>query len=276
MLGDDYECLKNTDIISMDRGYLDRLTINEMKEKRGTSVVIPAKSNMNIFKRAVEIAKEENNWKKHPNHKREKQEIHLVKGLGELYVSEKNMYKKVEKEDGKDVDLNACVIRIPKDEDTETEVDITYEEGEYKYIVLITSDLSLSGAAIVRAYETRCEIEEDFRQLKENFGIQKFSSTQYVKVVFQIVMTLLAYSVFILYKNTEEGRKYKNHDIKTSRELYRTNKKMKYRELKDFKIIVTSEDYFGLYDIFEFMSICRTIPDDAMNKIEDVIKGPIL
>lgn len=109
----------------------------------------------------------------------------IVKVLGGEWASKENVYKKIEKENKEDVDLIGCVIRIKKESKNKTEEEITKEKGEYKYIVLISSDTTLTASNIVINYETRPEIEEDFRQLKNIWGLQNFKSTKYLFIVFQ-------------------------------------------------------------------------------------------
>lgn len=69
--------LKEGDYLLEDRGFLD---IDQFKKlnKKGIFVITPAKKNMEIYINAVEMAKKQNNWKKHPNSKRKGQEITLV------------------------------------------------------------------------------------------------------------------------------------------------------------------------------------------------------
>lgn len=73
-------------------------------------------------------------------------------------------------------DFSACVIRIEKEKNedivsaSEKSQDITdalLENEKYIYIVILSTNTSLSASEIVRYYELRPEIEEDFRQLKD-------------------------------------------------------------------------------------------------------------
>ena len=49
--------------------------------KKRIYIIIPAKKNMEIYVNAVDAAKQNNNWIKHPNSKRKGQDITLVTGL---------------------------------------------------------------------------------------------------------------------------------------------------------------------------------------------------
>lgn len=76
--------LKKGDNLNVDRGFLDHLLMRDFNEK-GVSVTVPTKKNMEIYKEAVAIAIKENDWGIHPNPKRKKQKIQLVKDLAPFY-----------------------------------------------------------------------------------------------------------------------------------------------------------------------------------------------
>src|SRR4029453_9269577 len=72
--------------------------------------------------------------------------------------------------------LKACVIRY-----------WNRKKKALDYIVLVTTDQRLNGAWIVRHYEERPEIEQDYEQMKSGgWQLQKLSSTRYSEIVFYI------------------------------------------------------------------------------------------
>lgn len=173
-------CLKAYDIIINDRGFLSREILNYLKTERKVNTYIPAKENMIIFEDAVNLAKKAGKWQKHPNKKRKDQEIQLVTDLGPLWQSDKPE---------QDVPVNACVVHDKKTED---------------YFVFMTTDTERTARQIINTYELRPEIEEDFRQMKDFWKLTDFKSTQYNYITYHIVMTLIGYLYFQLYKNMEE------------------------------------------------------------------------
>ena len=177
-------CLKAYDIIINDRGFLSREILNYLKTERKVNTYIPAKENMIIFEDAVNLAKKAGKWQKHPNKKRKDQEIQLVTDLGPLWQSDKPE---------QDVPVNACVVHDKKTED---------------YFVFMTTDTERTARQIINTYELRPEIEEDFRQMKDFWKLTDFKSTQYNYITYHIVMTLIGYLYFQLYKNMEEGRAF--------------------------------------------------------------------
>ena len=67
-----------------------------------------------------------------------------------------------------EVPLNACVIRFWNKKKKRTD-----------HIILVTTDLSLSAPWIVRHYEERPEIEQDYEQMKSGgWQLKKLSSTR--------------------------------------------------------------------------------------------------
>jgi hypothetical protein len=84
------------------------------------------------------------------------------------------------------VPLNACVIRFWNKKKKCTD-----------HIVLVTTDLKLNAPWIVRHYEERPEIEQDYEQMKSGgWQLQKLSSTRYSEIVFYVLTVVLSYSLY--------------------------------------------------------------------------------
>src|SRR5712691_11726450 len=96
------------------------------------------------------------------------------------------------------VPLNACVIRYWH-----------AKKNCYNYIVLATTDQALTATWIVKYYEQRPEIEQDYEQMKSGgWKLQQLSSTRYSEMVFYLVSVLLGYSVYHLFTNTQAGSRF--------------------------------------------------------------------
>ena len=216
-------CLKAYDIIINDRGFLSREILNYLKTERKVDTYIPAKGNMTIFEDAVSLAKKAGKWQKHPNKKRKDQEIQLVTDLGPLWRSE---------EPEQDVPVNACVVHDKKTEE---------------YFVFMTTDLERTARQIINTYEPRPEIEEDFRQMKDFWKLTDFKSTQYNYITYHIVMTLIGYLYFQLYKNMEEGKAF----IGKSLPVVLKN----YKETRPKSVVIYSGQYFGIFPFLEFLQL---------------------
>lgn len=266
--------IKAFDTLVYDRGYIDRELINTLKREKGITVVVPIKKNMILFKESMSLAIAQNDWRAHPNSKRKGQEIKLIKEVGMSWESEAIGNKKPGKVREEDVPLNTCVIRINKKKDnsrSSMEEDICQEEKGYKYIVLATSDTTLTGAEIIRRYETRPEIEEDYRQLKDVWGLDHFTSTKYKNIVFHIVMMLVAYLFYQVYKNTEAGAKYGNKSLATILDTYELSN---INDVKINKVTIYYKSMFGIIDFVDFLDIYAECEEAVRAKIKAVIKRP--
>lgn len=227
---------------------------------------------MNIFEKAVLTSIEENKWNNHPNRKRKYQKIHLVKDLGTLWPSNDNKFKKPENQTNDDIDVNVCVIQIPMESKYLTEDDITYKKKNFKYIALMCTNKSLTASEILRRYETRPEIEEDFRQLKDVWGLANFRSTKYLFIVFHVVTMLLGYMMYTIYKNTEEGSKYQNQSLETIIKNYR--KKFKDRFIPVKKLLIFYKKTFGIINFSVLLDSYAEIDINKRDKIKRIIENP--
>jgi hypothetical protein len=71
---------------------------------------------------------------------------------------------------------------------------------------LVTTDRELNAPWIVRHYEERPEIEQDYEQMKSGgWQLQKLSSTRYSEIVFYVLTVVLSYSLYHLFANTQRG-----------------------------------------------------------------------
>ena len=216
-------CLKAYDIIINDRGFLSREILNYLKTERKVDTYIPAKENMILYEDAVNLAKKAGKWQKHPNKKRKDQEIQLVKDLGSLWQSDKPE---------QDVPINACVVHDKKTEE---------------YFVFMTTDTERTARQIINTYELRPEIEEDFRQMKDFWKLTDFKSTQYNYITYHIVMTLIGYLYFQLYKNMEEGRAFIGKSLPVVMKNYKVTRPK--------SVVIYSGQYFGIFPFLEFLQL---------------------
>ena len=131
--------LRAGDLLLEDRGFLDRATLSALKRQRQVDVIIPLKANMLATREAMQLAEMAGHGR-HPA--RADQTIALVRGVEHMWTE-------------CEVPLNACVIRFWHKKKKCTD-----------HIVLITTDLKLSAPWIVRHYEERPEIEQDYEQMK--------------------------------------------------------------------------------------------------------------
>lgn len=215
--------LKNGDILINDRGFISREVLNHLKLKRGVDTYIPLRMNMVAYEQAVSIAKEQKKWSLHPNKKRKNQYIAFVESVGCFWESD---------EPENDVEINACVV---------------HDRKEDAYFVFITTDTTKNAKQIILTYELRPEIEEDYRQIKDFWKIEDFKSTKQNFVAFHIVMVLIGYLFFQLYKSMEEGRKYVGKSLPVALKNH--------VDEGPKSVIIYSGQYFGIFSFLEFIQL---------------------
>lgn len=270
-----YDGFSEGDYLLADRGFAKIEFIANLV-KRGVNVIIPAKKNMDIFKECIKLAQENNSWEKHPNSKRKGQEIMLVKNLKGLWVSEKDKNKKPEKMLENAIDFSACVIRVEKDKNkelisaatkAENDTDEIYEDDKYIYLVITSTNTTLTAAQIIRYYEMRPEIEEDFRQLKDIWKICTFTSTKYIFVMCQICMTFLAYNLFNMFKMSDEGIKYLNKSMKRI-----SNEEQRDRvPFNETNYLIISGSYYGIFSGTELLDLYAECSKEIREKIKPLL-----
>lgn len=232
--------LKPGDILINDRGFISRELMNYLKTNREVDTYIPLKSDMDAYDQAICIAKEQNNWKIHPNPKRKGQFISFVPELGAYWRS---------KYPENDVPFNACVVWVKEDD---------------LYSVFITTDLSASATDIVRTYELRPEIEEDYRQLKDFWKIEDFKSTKYHVILFHIICVLFGYLFFQLYTLSPEGAKYLHKSLPVILKNYMP-------EVHPYVVLYVGCE-FGVLTLFELLKLYAQSPEQTKKKFEKILK----
>src|SRR5262245_8289353 len=175
--------LRPGDLLLEDRGFLDGATLSELKRTRKVDVIIPLKANMLATQEAIQLATVADRWEAHPS--RTAQRIAWVRGVEHMWPE-------------CHVPLNACVIRFWNKKKKRTD-----------HIVLVTTDQELSASWIVRHYEERPEIEQDYEQMKSGgWPPQKLSSTRYSEIVFYVLTVVISYTSHPLFTNTKAGTSF--------------------------------------------------------------------
>lgn len=256
--------LKPGDYLTEDRGFLD-ISLLKKLDKKKIFVIIPSKKNMEIYQAAVSSAKTNNDWTKHPNNKRKGQDITLVEGLEMFWLDERDKAKKPENL-RLEYSLNCCVIRFEKDKnkDVLTDEEIISDDEKYAYACIITNDTSLSCSEIIRLYEQRPEIEEDFRQLKDFWGLNCYRSTKYHIISFIILISLMGYNFYQLYKESDEGKEYigKSLIVEEKHGLY---------IVKGVRTAIITTHYFAIFEQDELLDLYANLDKDKRQLVKQFL-----
>ena len=216
-------CFYENDILINDSGFLLGEMTNYLKTVQKVDIYLPARENMILFQDAVRLSVSSRKWQKHPNRNRKGQNINiqLVTGLNPLWENGRSV---------EDVPINTCVVH-----DTKTD----------KFFVFMITDTNKTEHQIINTYELRSEIEEDFHQMKAFLEMEDFKSTQYNYITYHIVMTLVGYLYFQIYKNLEEDRVHVGRSLPV---MVKTDKEMRPKE-----VMIYVGQYFGIFPFLEFL-----------------------
>ncbi len=226
--------LRKGDLLLEDRGFLDGETMTYLKRQRHIDVIVPLKSTMLSYQEAVQLAELQDEWQEHPS--RDEQHIAFVKGVDHVW-------------DGCDVALNACVIRY-----------WSRTKKALDHIVLVTTDQRLKGPWIVRHYEERPEIEQDYQQMKSGgWQLKKLSSTRYSEIVFYILTVVLSYSLYHLFANTQAGARFAD----------KTRQGLAFEQLRSRRthIIAYAGGHFEIFETLSFVHFVLRLPASVQERL---------
>ena len=220
--------------------------MNHLKNNREVNIYMPLKRSMIAFKKAVEIAKTNNKWSRHPNKSRDHQMVASVPNLGAYWKSDNPE---------NDVNFNTCVVW-----------DLKADKAENEYRVFISTDLTKTAKEIVLTYEYRTEIEEDYRQLKDKefWNIQDFRTKKLNLIVFHVITTLIGYLFFLLYTMFSEGEQYKNKNFQNIKSRYES-KNLKY-------YIYYVDDEFGVLTFLESLKLYASVTEYIRNLLDPILE----
>jgi Transposase DDE domain len=222
------------DLLLEDRGFLDGATLSALKHTRQGDVIIPLKANMLATQEASALAELADRWDAHPS--RAEQTIAWGHGVEHMWPEGH-------------VPLNAWVLRFWHT-----------KKKRIDHIVLVTTDLQLSASWIVRHYEERPEIEQDYEQMKSGgWQRQKLSATRYSEIVFYVLTVVLSYSLYHLFANTQAGGRFAD----------KTRQAIAFEQLRTQRthIIVYAGGHFELFETLSFVPMVLQLAPPVQEKL---------
>src|SRR4030095_9280291 len=226
--------LRAGDLRLEDRGFLDGAMLSHLKRQRRVDVIMPLKANRLATQEAIQLADMADRWESHPS--RAAQSIALVRDVEHMWTEGA-------------VPLNACVIRFWNKKRKRTD-----------HIVLVTTDLELNAPWIVRHYEERPEIEQDYEQMKSGgWQLKKLSSTRYSEIVFYVLTVVLSYSLYHLFANTQAGARFAD----------KTRQAIAFDQLRTQRthIIVYAGGYFEIFETLRFVQLVLQLPSTVQEQL---------
>ena len=108
--------------------------------------------------------------------------------------------------------------------------------------------------------------------MKDFWKLTDFKSTQYNYITYHIVMTLIGYLYFQLYKNMEEGRAFIGKSLPVVMKNYKVTRPK--------QVVIYSGQYFGIFPFLEFLQLyaectleVRQLLDPILAKVQQAFGG---
>ena len=262
----------------LDRGFLDGPAMGRCKREWGIDVLIPAKSNMDIFVDVMGLAKAGKlnfePWAP-PVSEPKPVPIHRPERIRKREQARRAKWAKLRAEAeaaaAKDIDWSKIRIRsevavvrdvktfstcpVPLDVTVNREI---YGDGHDEYWVLLDTAPVAHAGQSRQDYMLRPHIEERHRQLKCYSDLEAFTSRAFSLVVHQVVFTLLTYSLLQWYF-LRIGRKELNARTRTrTLELLRPTTTM---------IVIYYQNRVAYLSPLEHQELVLTLGEEARKKI---------
>ena len=259
----------------LDRGFIDGPSIGHCKREHHMDVLIPARTNMDVYRDAVGLAEggflQFQSWssptpapKPIPVHRPEavrKREAKRQRTLAQRRAEAPDLMP-----DPKKTIVRSEVAAIPAlNTFSSCPVPIhavlnreVYADGHCQYWMLLETKPIVSAAEIRHEYGLRTAIEERHRQLKCFSGIEDFSSRAFSMVVNQVTFVLLTYSLL------------QWHLLRTERQ--QLNPKTPSRILELLRpvfsvIVIYHQNYVAFLDPLQYQEMALTLSAPARKKI---------
>lgn len=225
----------------MDRGYIDGDFINKIKQDHQVDVLIPLKTNMNIYQDAIAIAEHDNLWERVPCDKNKKE----IKSVDVAWIDNMELWDNAK--------MKQTVILCK-----ETLSDSEKEQGDTRYFVLATTKSYKTPLDAINRYRLRMRVEERFRQFKRGWNIGEFPSPHESLIESHVCFILLTYSLLQLYMQ--------RHDLQKQAQKMITSFKAE-EQLGTDAVVVYSDQYYGVFDLDEYTSRVANMADDPRQQL---------
>ena len=259
----------------LDRGFLDGTEISKCKSEYGIDVLIPVRSNMDIYtdamalfrlpdvpwivceQKAVQEKKVPLRLKPEAIRRRERKRQETLTQRREEQPPPSPDTVIVKKEAAAIEEFtswSSCTVPLTVIANRES-----YADGHAQTWLLLSTQRMHNAAAARQEYRLREATEERYRQLKCFTELTGFTSRTFSLVVNQVVFTMLAYNLLQIYllRNGREEFNAKT-PLTVRRQLLPAAN----------HIIVYYENYYGLFDTLEFMELLTVgLSEEARKKV---------
>ena len=257
----------------LDRGFLDGEAISICKKEYGIDILIPVRSNMDIYEDAMVLLQlPEVDWVRYEESKGEVKEP--VRPRPETIIKrEKKRQEELRKIKQKEpaippedilVHREAATIdqfrswsscNVPLSVVANKEI---YADGHEKIWLLIDTKEVKDPREKRQEYRLRIAIEERYRQVKCFIDLTKFTSRAFSMITNQVVFTMLAYNLLQLHLLRQKRKKLNRKTLPYIRQQLLPS---------DNHIIVYYQNYYTLFRPFELVQFVVELPEEPRKKI---------
>jgi hypothetical protein len=257
----------------LDRGFIDGEAISLCKKQYGIDILIPIRSNMDLYEDALALFRESDvEWLEYKEReeevkepvrprpkailkreKRRQKKLQQLKEQQPLPPLEKTLVKTEAASIGEFRSWSSCTVPLTVVANREH-----YADGHQETWFLIDTQEVQDPRQSRQEYGLRPSTEERYRQLKCFTDLTHFTSRSFSIVVNQVVFIMLAYDLLQIYL-LRQGRKDLNQ---------KTMPRIRQQLLpSDNYIIVYYQNYYGLFRPFELVGFVVTLNEEARKKI---------
>ncbi len=235
-------------LLIMDRGYIDGQFIKMIKEGYESEVLIPLRSNMTALTDAIRIAEAYKNgdWEIYDSYHNKRDGI--------TYTDEVTYIKDIEDWENCGIKMYISLMRR------------TGSDGKVRYWGLISTYKPQEAKECFETYKLRTQVEERYKQFKQDWKINKFSSPNDALVETHVAFTLLTYSLLQLYLN-------KHHLIELAHKTITTLKQEE--SIGEHGVIVYSGNEFAVIHLYRFLKMTLELDEVAKEKLKKWIEEVI-
>ncbi len=257
----------------LDRGFIDGEGISRCKKIYGIDILIPIRSNMDLYEDALALFRESDvewleyqEWEEErkvpvrprpkailKREKRRQKKLQQFKEQQPLPPPEKTLVKTEAASLGEFRSWSSCSVPLTVVANRQP-----YADGHQDIWFLIDTQEVQDPRQTRQDYGLRPSTEERYRQLKCFTDLTHFTSRALSMVVNQVVFIMLAYDLLQIYL-LRQGRKDLNP---------KTMPRIRQQLLpSDNYIIVYYQNYYGLFRPFELVGFVVTLNEEARKKI---------
>jgi len=233
-------------LLVVDRGYIDGKFITHVKKNLDVDVMVPLRKNMEMLQFGIRLANSDlcsEKWKEYRSY--EKNGIKYTEkiiGIPDAYTWDECK-----------VALHLSLMKVSS----------SHNDEQPHYWGLATTYKPKDVKDVFDTYKLRWMIEERYRQHKQFWNLDKFSSPSENLIETHVAFTLMTYSLLQSFLNKRHLTNLANKTIDSLQ---------KEQALGKDKVVVYKGKNFGVFDFDVYTEIILELSDDGKKRIKETIE----